>query len=332
MVALDDMRPTRTVMVDKDIDRAVVFIVGSPRSGTTILGQMLDGHPRIAQWYEPYFVWDHYFRARSDDERSARDASPRVTAQIRKDFQRYRQRLRATLVVDKSPRNSLKIPFIKAIFPQARFIHLVRDGRDAALSIHKEWQKRRQIVNDPTHGHGFNYRKALEVLTHWLRRQPLLGDKLRALWFETHGHVIDAGRQLNRRRWRGAVGWGPRFQGWQAFYDERNLLAFNALQWLKCVESIRTAWPTLAPGQGLEIRYETMIQDGRRTLAEILAFLGLAASDAFLSALPELKKGNFNKWQRAFSQEQIETVSTLLNPMLRTLGYRTPGDTQGQLS
>jgi len=317
-------------MGDNGIDRAVVFIVGSPRSGTTILGEMLDSHPRIAQWYEPYFVWDHHFRDNPDDERSDADAAFRVITQIRRDFQRYRKRLQAAVVVDKSPRNSLKIPFIRTIFPKARFIHIVRDGRDASLSIHKEWQRRRQIVNAPSVGGRFNYREALTVLNRWLARQPLFGDKVRSLWFETHGHLIDRSQHLNRKRWNGNVGWGPRFGGWEAFYDERNLLAFNALQWLRCVESVRAAWQDIPPAQRLEIRYETMIQDGHRTLADVVTFMGLEASESFLASLPQLKKGNFNKWQQEFTREQLETVSNLLNPMLRSLGYAIPHQTRRQ--
>jgi hypothetical protein len=38
-------------------------------------------------------------------------------------------------VVEKCPRNALRIPFLRAVFPQARLIHIIRDGRDAACSL-----------------------------------------------------------------------------------------------------------------------------------------------------------------------------------------------------
>lgn len=305
---------------------AFVFIVGSPRSGTTILGEMLDRHPHIAQWYEPYFIWDRHFRDWSHDERGPEDAGPAVIRQIRRDFLRYRKRSGAAIVVDKSPRNSLKIQFIRAIFPQARFIHLVRDGRDVTLSIHREWCRRRRIVGDPDHAQRFNYRRAFRVLSTWIDRQPFWADKLRSLWFETHGHIINKTKHLHRARWHGAVGWGPRFRGWEALFNEDDILPFNALQWLKCVEAVLTAWHDLPTPQRLEIRYEAMIQDGRGTVADIVAFLGLQSSDGFLDTLPELNRDNCNKWQRAFTPDQIETVETLLAPMLRRLGYDTAAE------
>ena len=84
-----------------------VFIVGSPRSGTTIFGELLDKHPLISQWYEPYFVWDRFFRMAPHDERTAEDANDRVKAQIYRDFNRYRKHKRCLVLIDKSPRNSL---------------------------------------------------------------------------------------------------------------------------------------------------------------------------------------------------------------------------------
>ncbi|MBW2742316.1 MAG: sulfotransferase, partial [Deltaproteobacteria bacterium] len=119
-----------------------VFIVGSPRSGTTLMGEILDKHSEISQWYEPYFVWDKYFRNAPHDERTKDNATHKVCQKIYKDFLRYKKKRKCAIVVDKSPRNSLKIPFIQKVFPHAHFIHILRDGREVTLSIHKEWVRR----------------------------------------------------------------------------------------------------------------------------------------------------------------------------------------------
>ena len=148
-----------------------VFIVGSPRSGTTIMGELLDKHRNISQWYEPYFVWDHFFRMAPNDERTETDASPRVGKWIYENFARHKKRKKCAVLIDKSPRNSLKIPFIKSIFPQAKFIHLLRDGRDATLSINKEWIRRQNIIQNPLYKNRFNYVEAYRVIRKFLGRQ-----------------------------------------------------------------------------------------------------------------------------------------------------------------
>jgi hypothetical protein len=308
-------------MVDPAKNGSFVFIVGSPRSGTTIFGELLDKHPLLSQWYEPYFVWDRYFRLAAHDERTAADATARVSRQIFRDFDRYRKNKKCLVLIDKSPRNSLKIPFILKIFPRARFVHLLRDGRDVTLSIHKEWHKRRSIVNDPKQKGQFNYFKALSVLKKFLERQTFLQGKLRALWFETHGHFLNKSKQLNRIRWEGEIGWGPRFKNWQGMFAKTSLLQFNAHQWSACVRCIQRDWNLIHQKNRLTLRYEDLITNPEKKVNEILEFIGLSSSKEFIDSLPELKANNFNKWKNEFTPNQLEDIHPILTPHLMKLGY-----------
>jgi len=303
------------------ITGAYVFLVGSERSGTTVLGQILDRHPDIAQWYEPYFVWDKYFRLAPHDARSAGDATPRVISQVFNDFERYRKKQNKPVIFDKSPRNSLKIPFILKIFPNARFVHMLRDGRDATLSINKEWHRRAAIIGKPGGTQKFDYIEALKVIRAWLKRQPFLKDRLRAFWFETHGHLLDKKKNLNRLRWHGEIGWGPRFKGWEKAFDECSRLEFNALQWAHCVSAVRDNWALIPDENKVEIRYEQFISEPRRILTDLFDRMDVSPPQSFFSSIPQLKKTNFNKWQREFTSAQIDQIKPILNPLLDRLGY-----------
>ena len=302
-------------------DNSFVFIVGSPRSGTTVLGTILDTHPRISQWYEPYFVWDKYFRNAPHDERTEDDATHKVCQKIYKDFLRYKKKRKCAIVVDKSPRNSLKIPFIQKVFPHTDFIHILRDGRDVTLSIHKEWVRRKEIINGPGDNRGFGYRKATEVIRKWLKRQPFFYDKFRALWFETHAHLIDKSKHLNRRRWKGEVGWGPRFKGWEEFLHSHSILEFNAMQWLKSVEAVRKSWSILPENNKIEIRYEDLVRFPEETLNKILNILGVEPSADFFERIPKLNRDNFHKWAKEFTAEEIRKIKPILASMINDLGY-----------
>jgi adenylate kinase family enzyme len=308
-------------MGNKTHDNSFVFIIGSPRSGTTVLGEILEKHQKISQWYEPYFIWDRYFRNHLHDERTAEDATTPIGNQIYTEFINYKKRTGSRIIVDKSPRNSLKIPFIRKIFQQARFIHIVRDGRDVTLSINKEWMRRRSIVFDSQINNDFNYRQAFRVIFKWLNRQTFFKDKIRAFWFETHGHLFNRLKHLNRLRWNGEVGWGPRFKDWNNIFYQTSLLQFNAYQWLKCIESISMYWPEISNENKLEIRYEELINQGEEIIIKILGFLGLNSYEEFFASIPKLKKNNFNKWQKEFSKEQAREIQAVLSPMLVKLGY-----------
>ena len=212
------------------------------------------------------------------------------------------------------------------IFPQARFIHLLRDGRDVTLSIHKEWIRRRKIVQNSQNNNKFNYKRAFRVVKEWLNRQPFLKDKIRSLWFETHGHIFNKTLHLNRLRWNGEIGWGPRFKDWDGSMYQKSMLTFNAYQWLKCVEDINLYWPIIPAENKLEVRYENLISEGEKNIITILKFLGLRTHENFFDSIPKLKKDNFNKWQNEFSREQANEVHEILTPMLIKLGYEKNHD------
>jgi hypothetical protein len=303
-----------------------VFIVGSPRSGTTILGEILDNHPDISQWYEPYFIWDKYFRSAVNDERNEEDAIPKVCRQIHGDFLNFRRKKKSPVIVDKSPRNSLKIPFIKKIFPDAYFAHILRDGRDVTLSIHKEWIRRAKIVEGASSDGKFDYKNAFEVMLEWLNRQPFMFDKLRALWFETHMHMFDKTKHLNRFRWDGRLGWGPRFKGWREYLEAHSIIEFNAMQWVTCVEAIRRDWSLIPEDNKIEIRYEDLLRDTVGTLSSVLKKFELEPSQIFFENLPEIKKHNFNKWQKEFSAKEIQVTKPILSYLVSELGYAKSND------
>ena len=156
----------------------VLFIVGPPRSGNTILGRVLGQHPRIAPWFEPYDVRDRYFRENPDDQRNEADATDKVRSWIRKAYRDYWKTVEADWVMDKSPRNCLKIPFIQRVFPEATFIFLLRDGRDVILSMTKQWKKRGDILTNPDSG--ARWSRKVQVVKTWLTKKPLWKHRLQA--------------------------------------------------------------------------------------------------------------------------------------------------------
>ncbi|MFN2525858.1 MAG: sulfotransferase [Actinomycetota bacterium] len=120
-----------------------VFIVGAPRSGSSLLHSILVSSRQVGHWSgEAHEVWEaEHHPALRDWESNvleAADATPEVRARIRRQFFLATGPRRRFL--EKTPRNALRIPFIEAIFPDAFFIHLKRDGRDNVNSLINAWR------------------------------------------------------------------------------------------------------------------------------------------------------------------------------------------------
>lgn len=112
----------------------IAFIVGVARSGTSILGELVAAHPEVKYIFESYVPWRIVGRGVNGSDRFTADqATPMVRSFIRWWF-RWRKGS-ARILVEKNPRNILRIPFLRAVFPEAKIVHIVRDGRDVACSL-----------------------------------------------------------------------------------------------------------------------------------------------------------------------------------------------------
>jgi hypothetical protein len=152
-----------------------LFIVGCARSGTTLLQRVVDAHPHIA--ITPEIHWIANFKKRD----AGLTADGLITKEIasmlldhkrfpqlgvsRKEFERligpeealsyadfftrffelYRKVKGKLLVGNKTPAYVRTIPTLHTLWPKARFIHLIRDGRDVCLSV-MNWKKAEHSV------------------------------------------------------------------------------------------------------------------------------------------------------------------------------------------
>ena len=114
-----------------------IFIIGSPRSGTTFLGECLGTIPEISYHFEPVLIKAaaRYIYTKEWSGDRAKNFYRQVYGWLMRLQQDGDLRL-----AEKTPRNSFIIPFLAEAFPNAKFIHIIRDGRDVALSLtRKPW-------------------------------------------------------------------------------------------------------------------------------------------------------------------------------------------------
>ncbi|MEI9996019.1 MAG: sulfotransferase [Rhizomicrobium sp.] len=117
-----------------------VFLVGFPRSGTTLLEQTLAGHPDVVTSEERDLLADaaHAFARSPADLDTLAALTPAMAAQYR---EMYWKRAAAAgldakgrVFVDKLPLNALLLPLVAKLFPTAKILFALRDPRDVVFS------------------------------------------------------------------------------------------------------------------------------------------------------------------------------------------------------
>jgi hypothetical protein len=135
-------------------DKQFLFVVGAPRSGTTWLHRMIWEHRQVAALETELTVftylgqWDKRYQQEKFhiDNKHWRQGAPLLFTE-----EEFYQGLRgladeaytkvlkanpeATHILDKHPGYSLHVPLIARLIPQSRFIHIIRDGREVAVSM-----------------------------------------------------------------------------------------------------------------------------------------------------------------------------------------------------
>ncbi len=167
-----------------------IFVVGSERSGTTLLATLLGRHPGIAATPETHLLYDlrggssqnHeglltavFANPRLDDLQLDREAVARRFAEgpateadlCRVILEQFAAQQGKARVAEKSPHHLLAVPTLLGWYPGARVLCIVRDGRDAVLSL-----RRMPWAADNLWAHAVVWRHLARVAADYRVRHP----------------------------------------------------------------------------------------------------------------------------------------------------------------
>jgi tetratricopeptide (TPR) repeat protein len=173
--------------LDSDVP---VFVLGMPRSGTTLIEQILASHPAVHGAGElPDFsrLANQMFDANGNVHRYPDDAAKLTAKELKSLGEAYLARLRqlspdAPRVTDKMPANFLYVGLIHLALPQARIIHVRRDPRDTCLSCYSKLFSAPQDFTYDLAELGRYYRQYDSLMTHW--REALPADRMLEVRYE----------------------------------------------------------------------------------------------------------------------------------------------------
>lgn len=282
-------------MTDDQLLTRPIVILGAPRSGTTLLSQLLKYHPQVYLANEPRILWKFGNDAKSDALQPG-DARADVVKHIRHEFAGQIREAGRQRLVEKTPSNSLRVGFVDRVLPDAIYIHILREGVESVLSIRKFWDQ---------HATGIGGVKR-DVLWRRLREAKLRQMPHYAMEFSRRVMA----KAFPGKKPRGV--WGPRMPGIQEMVRDLDPLEVAAWQWRMCVEHVCRVGRTLPAERYTECRLEDF---GKEEYRQLLKFCDLEWT-------PEVETG-FAEWyedrpakarSEAADTAEVELVRDLIAP------------------
>ena len=121
----------------------LIFIVGLPRSGTTLTHQIISSHsevfgagesPILKNIFVKKFENDDFIKKMVNSDNNHNEFKENLRAELLNMFKQYHNNL---IILDKAPLNLCWLGFINILFPTAKIIHCKRNLKDTALSIYR---------------------------------------------------------------------------------------------------------------------------------------------------------------------------------------------------
>ncbi|ERP91174.1 hypothetical protein Q670_12960 [Alcanivorax sp. P2S70] len=246
------------------------------------------------------YIWRHGNVRYPSDEIPADQASPAVKKYIRGQFEHIAKQTAAEVVVEKTCANSLRVPFVDAVVPEAKYLFIYRDGIDATGSAKLRWTAKLDIPY------------ILEKVR-FVPKMDLPYYALRYFWARFYRFFSKEKR---------LAFWGPALDDMQDILQKHDLDEVCALQWQKCVEQSENAFSTMPEGKVLRIRYEDFVQAPKEELKRILDFMGREVSDESISsAVAGVSAKSLGKGRQSLGEAKVKQLEELVGDTLRRYDY-----------
>lgn len=284
--------------------KSPIIVLGNFRSGTTLLQRVIASHPDIVELYEPVGLWLYADPARPHDEFTAAEASPSVKDYIRSQFLNFQEENSGKRIVEKTPHNILRIDFVRTIFPDAKFIYLVRNPFSFISSVELKWQK-------PAGGKRIWMRLTTTPIT------------------QIHHYVGKFFSQQFNKRVLGKKYlsiWGPRYDGISHDVAKEDLLTVIARQWARPVDKAEKELPNFTETQLLRLRYEDFVAEPLKQLERICAHCDIDMHEEMIAFVRETVRTDRQlKWQR-FDTEELARLLPEIRHQMSFYDYEIPED------
>jgi hypothetical protein len=279
--------------------RKPIFIIGAARSGTKFLRACLAASNEIDEVpFDVSYVWRYGNETINHDQFSIADIRPNIKKYILETLPNLtvHKSDNSKYYVEKSVSNTLRVEFVNAVFPEAIFVHLIRDGRAVIESSIRQWNSSPEICYIFQKLKYFpwrNYRYAFWFL------QNLVNSKI------NHKKPI----------------WGPRYKEIEQDLKVLKTEEICAKQWAECIAIASKQLSQIDSDRVLTINFESFISEPKQLEILCDALLIKDKDKVIDYYVKNVQKNNNVKSINQLTTTAKNAIEKYAQPILNTLNY-----------
>jgi hypothetical protein len=282
------------------LEPSPIILIGAARSGTKFLRDVLAaGAGTAAVPYDVNYVWRYGSDLARDDALDPSNLTNKRKRFVQSTLLKLAKAQTGDILIEKTVASTLRVSYVDAVFPNARYVHLVRDGREVTESAMRQW------IAPPD--------------------MTALYQKLREIPIQNLGYLSWFGWNFVRGLIKGRKGgkvWGPRFPNMDALAEQGHLARVCAHQWLESYKRASSDLCNIANSESrvFTIRYEDLISD-ETALSKLVKDLNLPDKERIISFYHKKLRPNDAETWRNLAPSDLAMIDEILSPTLLELGY-----------
>jgi hypothetical protein len=311
--------------VESQIEKPII-ILGAARSGTYLMSRSLDQHPDVAYASEPNYIWKAYNASLGHDMIPASRATEPVCAYIRHKFNQMRIAQGKPRFCEKTPANGLRLPFVLEVFPDAKLIHIVRDGRQVAVSSRRKFRGNVNKIttgseSGPSETTGKKSAGGFSNLRHVIRRTRMRLSQGIPLLDLPHYAPKAVDSALGMIGLKQQFLWGPEFPGMRKMMRTHSLIEICAIQWQMSVEGVLNVVSARPGVDYYEVKFDRLIAENEKVTREVFDFAELPQPDHVETLRPRGFDRSEDPFHSELDEGERQIVMDRISGTLARLGF-----------
>jgi len=266
-------------------DKQLIILIGAARSGTKAFRDLFTTNPSASVIpYDINYIWNIGNEDHENDLFKPENVNPKNKGKISKFINKYYKN--NNVLVEKTVSNTIRVPYVLSLFPNAKFVFLYREGLDVVESVERQWEKKvekKYLLKKLKHV------PIQQLLTYGLKYFKRNANKTKSDYF-WGVKTPDLIKDLNTI---------PRIQA-------------IANQWDFCVSRMLEDKNLIDKNNIVHVFYEDFVKQPKNAIDQIISKFNLDL-DASKFDYSYIKSNNIGKASNALNKETVDKINHILS-------------------